>query len=55
MWLGPLHDRAFLDSLITTIEEDKVNYGTFPRMKGMLTMARDVSWSWICSVLAVAR
>ena len=43
MWLGPLHDGEFLDSLITTIEEEKLNYGTFPRMKGMLTMARDVS------------
>ena len=42
MWLGPLHDSEFVDELITTIEAEKENYGTFPRMKGMLTMAREV-------------
>lgn len=42
MWLGPLHDREFIDELITTTETEKGNYGTFPRMKGMLTMAREV-------------
>jgi tRNA (guanine26-N2/guanine27-N2)-dimethyltransferase len=51
MWLGPLHEREFIDELITTVEAEKDNYGTFARMKGMLTMAREVSfkkWKLVC-------
>jgi tRNA G26 N,N-dimethylase Trm1 len=43
LWLGALHDKQFIETLLEDIEGERQNYGTFARMKGMLTMAKEVS------------
>ena len=42
MWSGPLHDPAFVGKVILHVEENEGLYGTFPRMRGMLNVAREV-------------
>ncbi|KXN86864.1 tRNA (guanine(26)-N(2))-dimethyltransferase [Leucoagaricus sp. SymC.cos] len=41
MWSGPLHDPAFVDRVLEHVEANQDHYGTAPRMKGMLTLAKE--------------
>lgn len=42
MWSAPLHDVEFVEKVLKHIEENKNLYGTAARMKGMLTVAKEV-------------
>ena len=42
MWSGPLHDPAFISQVLEHVESSQEKYGTFSRMKGMLTVAKEV-------------
>ena len=42
MWGGPLHNPHFIQRILDTLPTlDENTYGTIPRIKGMLTLARD--------------
>lgn len=43
MWLGPLHDKTFVDKMLDVVNAPDANYATSSRLKGMLTVARSVS------------
>jgi len=43
MWSGPIHDSEFITRVLEHLESNQEKYGTFPRMKGMLTVAQEVS------------
>lgn len=45
MWSGPLHDPEFVGKVLEHLEENKDKYGTAIRMKGMLTVAKEVGHS----------
>jgi len=58
MWSGPLHNKDFVGKLLAHVGENEENYNTSGRMKGMLTVAREVSpylqldlYSLFCFVL----
>jgi tRNA (guanine26-N2/guanine27-N2)-dimethyltransferase len=40
MWLGPLHDSDFVSKVLEHVDSEEAEYGTKPRMKGMLTLAK---------------
>jgi tRNA (guanine26-N2/guanine27-N2)-dimethyltransferase len=42
MWSGPIHDVGFVSGVLDYLENNQEKYGTFPRMKGMLTVAKEV-------------
>lgn len=42
MWSGPIHDTEFVGKVLEHVETNLTNYGTAPRMKGMLTVAKEV-------------
>ena len=42
MWSAPLHDVAFVEKVLKHVEEKSDLYGTTLRMKGMLTVAKEV-------------
>jgi tRNA (guanine26-N2/guanine27-N2)-dimethyltransferase len=42
MWSGPIHDPPFVERVLQHVENDPTKYGTFLRMKGMLTLASEV-------------
>ncbi|KIP09582.1 hypothetical protein PHLGIDRAFT_126174 [Phlebiopsis gigantea 11061_1 CR5-6] len=41
MWSGPLHDKNFIGKVLDHVEANSDKYGTSPRMKGMLTVAKE--------------
>ena len=43
MWSGALHNPEFVSSVLTHVEANEDKYGTAARMKGMLTVAKEVS------------
>lgn len=43
MWSGRLHDPDFVGKVLDHVEENKTHYGTSSRMKGMLTVAKEVA------------
>ena len=43
MWSAPIHDKEFVEKVLEHVEANESNYGTSPRMKGMLTVAKEVS------------
>ena len=45
MWSGALHDNDFVSSALSHVEANEDKYGTAARMKGMLTVAKEVSSS----------
>lgn len=47
MWLSPIHDTAFAERVIKSIEGQQADYKTWPRVHGMLSMARDVHFRYI--------
>lgn len=42
MWSGPIHDPEFVGGVLAHLEENPDKYGTAPRMKGMMTVAKEV-------------
>jgi tRNA (guanine26-N2/guanine27-N2)-dimethyltransferase len=42
MWSGSLHDSEFVGKALAHVEENTGSYGTSARMKGMLTLAKQV-------------
>ena len=42
MWSGPLHDPSFVSDVLEHVEANEDKYGTAVRMKGMLTVAKEV-------------
>jgi tRNA G26 N,N-dimethylase Trm1 len=42
MWSGVIHDSDFVTRVLDHIENTQKKYGTSPRMKGMLTVAKEV-------------
>lgn len=43
MWSGPIHDSEFVGQVLDHLEGNEDKYGTSTRMKGMLTVAKEVS------------
>lgn len=43
MWLAPIHDTTFVHRVLKSIEGSEKDYGTWPRINGMLTLAANVS------------
>jgi tRNA (guanine26-N2/guanine27-N2)-dimethyltransferase len=43
MWSDSIHDSEFVAKVLTHVEENQGSYGTATRMKGMLTVAEQVS------------
>ncbi|KAJ2931359.1 hypothetical protein H1R20_g5737, partial [Candolleomyces eurysporus] len=41
MWNGPLHDQAFMEKMLEHVDNNSDHYGTYARMKGMLTVAKE--------------
>ena len=44
MWSGKIHDQAFVGKVLEHLENNDDKYGTAVRMKGMLTVAKEVSF-----------
>ncbi len=44
MWSGPLHDQEYISKVLDHVEENEDKYGTVARMKGMLTVAKEVCY-----------
>lgn len=42
MWNGPIHDPQFVGQILEHLEDSEDKYGTATRMKGMLTVAKEV-------------
>ena len=42
MWNGPIHDTDFVSKVVEHVRESGDKYGTSTRMKGMLTVAKEV-------------
>ena len=42
MWLAPIHDVGFVNRTLKSIEGSEKDYGTWPRINGMLTLAANV-------------
>jgi len=42
MWSGHLHDSEFVSRMLEHVKENQDRYGTAMRMKGMLTLAKEV-------------
>jgi len=41
MWNGQIHDAQFVGRILEHLEDNEDKYGTFTRMKGMLTVAKE--------------
>ena len=46
MWSGHLHDTDFVEKVLGHLEVNTDKYGTATRMKGMLTVAKEVRVSF---------
>ena len=42
MWNAPIHNPTFVDKVLKHLELNEDKYGTAARMKGMLTVAKEV-------------
>ena len=42
MWSGPIHDSEFVGKVLEHVNTNDDHYGTSLRMKGMLTVAKEV-------------
>ena len=50
MWSGPIHDKEFISNVLSHVEESEDKYGTAARMKGMLTVAKEVRTALLGSI-----
>jgi tRNA (guanine26-N2/guanine27-N2)-dimethyltransferase len=42
MWSGPIHNNGFISKVLEHLESNQGKYSTAVRMKGMLTVAKEV-------------
>jgi tRNA G26 N,N-dimethylase Trm1 len=42
MWSGPIHNKEFVEKVLSHLDKNEKNYGTATRMRGMLTVAKEV-------------
>lgn len=42
MWSAPIHNSEFVAKVLDHLENNESQYGTAVRMKGMLTVAKEV-------------
>lgn len=42
MWSAPLHNQAFIKEMLEHVEDNKKDFATHDRIKGMLTVALNV-------------
>ena len=42
MWSGPIHNNGFISKVLEHLESNQSKYSTSVRMKGMLTVAKEV-------------
>lgn len=54
MWSGPLHDTDFVSDVLAHVEASEDKYGTVARMKGMLTVAKEVRISFFSAFVSFA-
>lgn len=47
MWSGPLHNTEFVSRVLEHVDGNLDKYGTSTRMKGMLTVAKEVGSCYI--------
>jgi tRNA (guanine26-N2/guanine27-N2)-dimethyltransferase len=45
MWSGPLHNDSFISNVLEHLDSNQDKYGTAVRMKGMLTVAKEVRFN----------
>ena len=50
MWSGPIHNPDFVGNVLEHVNERPSNYGTAMRMKGMLTLAKEVRSTIPCDL-----
>lgn len=50
LWIGPLHDRTFCQKVLDHVDANEDKFGTVPRMKGMVTLAKEVSFFFYLSL-----
>ena len=55
MWNGPIHDKEFVSQVLEHVESNESKYGTSTRMKGMLTVAKEVNDKPCAYITAVYR
>ena len=55
MWSGPIHDPTFVEKVLAHVEANPGNYGTSTRMKGMLTVAKEVRFLCFRSLFLIVR
>jgi len=53
MWSGPLHDPIFVGKVLAHVDGNKDSYGTAGRMRGMLTLAKEVQPKLTSAVLTL--
>ena len=46
MWSGAIHDREFVGAVLAHLDGNEDKYGTSTRMRGMLTVAKEVRLAW---------
>jgi tRNA (guanine26-N2/guanine27-N2)-dimethyltransferase len=54
MWSAPMHDANFVEKVLEHLETHQNNYGTSARMKGMLTVAKEVRNSSVNMLLGLS-
>ena len=54
MWSAPIHDTHFVEKVLEHLETAEKNYGTSARMKGMLTVAKEVRSSSVTVLLGLS-
>ena len=55
MWNGPIHDSQFVGRILEHLAGNEDKYGTATRMKGMLTVAKEVGFLVTLSVTPAPR
>ena len=55
MWSGHLHDSEFVSRVLEHVKENQDRYGTAMRMKGMLTLAKEVGGYFFLFVCVCGR
>jgi tRNA (guanine26-N2/guanine27-N2)-dimethyltransferase len=52
MWLGPLQDPAFAERVLHSTEGQQADYKTWDRIQGMVTLAKNVSYTNTAAIQA---
>lgn len=54
MWSGPIHEKEFVANVLEHVEGNEDSYGTSARMKGMLTVAKEVCFTQLYIMTSAA-